>query len=529
PRTTHTAGAAGRIRRTLSKAMAADAAKVGKGEMKVAEFKKKYAQHLDKLIDPDHPDMGPKNNQFVFLAGRIEHGRKEIMKWFTMGGFGSVNAYEHTTICEQSHHVAYSLLTHHKTHHLKPDLINTEFVIFWGTGAYTANFGLTPMAEKVTTNRVERGLKIAVVDPRLSNDAAKADWWLPVKPGTDGALAYGMIRWILENRRYDERYLRNANRAAATADGETTYTNAACLVKIENGIATKLLRANEVMQADGKTPLGTKDQLVVSNNGKLIAVTPEDTKTPVEGDLFVATKIGNIEVKTSLQLIKEEAYSRSLDKVEEITGIPVSQIEEVANELTSHGKRAAVELYRGPVQHTDGVYAGTAIILLNLLIGNPDHKGGLQKGGSHWHESGGKPGNVYHFKKMQPGALKAFGPPVSKEKSKYEETTYYQEHGYPAKRPWYPFSGNIYQEVIPSMAMGYPYPGKILFLHKGTPVLATPAGSKQIEMLRDPDKIPLFIACDIVIGETSMFADYILPDLTYLERWGTPHVTPDVP
>ena len=48
-------------------------------------------------------------------------------------------------------------------------------------------------------------------------------------------------------------------------------------------------------------------------------------------------------------------------------------------------------------------------------------------------------------------------------------------------------------------------------------------------MLKDPDKVPLFIASDIVIGESSMYADYIMPDLTYLERWGTPGSTPDVP
>ncbi|RMH74863.1 MAG: molybdopterin oxidoreductase, partial [Actinomyces sp.] len=80
----------------------------------------------------------------------------------------------------------------------------------------------------------------------------------------------------------------------------------------------------------------------------------------------------------------------------------------------------------------------------------------------------------------------------------------------------------------PSFATGYPYPGKILVTHMGTPALASPAGHTTIEMLRDPDRVPLFIASDIVIGETSMYADYILPDLTYLERWGTPHVTPDV-
>jgi anaerobic selenocysteine-containing dehydrogenase len=41
-------------------------------------------------------------------------------------------------------------------------------------------------------------------------------------------------------------------------------------------------------------------------------------------------------------------------------------------------------------------------------------------------------------------------------------------------------------------------------------------------MIQDTQKIPLFIATDIVIGETSMYADYIFPDLSYLERWSNP-------
>ncbi|MEE9211912.1 MAG: molybdopterin-dependent oxidoreductase [Phycisphaeraceae bacterium] len=506
----------------LAAQIAEDAKKVGKGDMTVAAFKSRYADHLDKLIDPDHPDLGPKNNGFVFEAGRIEHGRKELMKWFTHDGFGSVNAFEHTTICEQSHHIAYNEMSGGKTHHMKPDLPNAEFVIFWGTGAFTANFGLTPMAEKVTSGKVERGMKTAVVDPRLSNDAAKADWWLPVKPGADTALALAMVRWILENNRYDARYLANANRAAAKNDGEPTFTNATHLVKIVDGRPAQLLRADEA-------GIGSAKQFVVSRDRMLIAVDPEDAENAVEGDLFVSTEVNGTTVKSSLQLLKEEAESRSWDEYVDITGIDLKLIARVSRELTSHGKRAGVEMYRGPVQHTDGYYAGCAIIALNLLIGNPDWKGGLSRGGSHWHEFGGKDGNVYHYSKMHPAKLKTFGPKITREKARYEDYRLFRENSYPARRPWYPFSSNVYQEIIPSMAAGYPYPAKILFLHKGTPALSCPAGYHQIDMLRDPTKVPLFIACDIVIGETSMYADYILPDLTFLERWGTPHVSPDVP
>ncbi|MCL5123370.1 MAG: molybdopterin oxidoreductase, partial [Deltaproteobacteria bacterium] len=109
---------------------------------------------------------------------------------------------------------------------------------------------------------------------------------------------------------------------------------------------------------------------------------------------------------------------------------------------------------------------------------------------------------------------------VNREGSTYEESTMFS--GYPAKRPWYPFTGNLYQEVIPSANDGYPYPIKVLFLHMGTPVFSTPAGHRQIAILKNPKIVPLFIACDILIGETSMFADYVFPDTTYLERWESP-------
>lgn len=207
----------------LSEMMASDAKEVAKGKMTVSAFKGKYSSYLNALIDPDHPDFGPINNQFVFQAGRIEHGRIEFAKRWLIGGYGSVNWYEHTTICEQSHHIAYKKMTDQyedgkwqegKTH-MKPDLYESEFVIFFGTGAFEANFGPPYLANLVTNNLVNEKLKIAVVDPRLSKTAAKAWKWLPIKPGGDPALAYAMIRWMLENDKYDKQYLTNANKAAA--------------------------------------------------------------------------------------------------------------------------------------------------------------------------------------------------------------------------------------------------------------------------------------------------------------------------
>jgi anaerobic selenocysteine-containing dehydrogenase len=72
---------------------------------------------------------------------------------------------------------------------------------------------------------------------------------------------------------------------------------------------------------------------------------------------------------------------------------------------------------------------------------------------------------------------------------------------------------------VPSIGDAYPYPVKALFLYMGTPVYSLPGGHTNIEILSDPTKLPLFVTSDIVVGETSMYADYVFPDLSYLERW----------
>ncbi|RME01654.1 MAG: molybdopterin oxidoreductase [Calditrichaeota bacterium] len=508
--------------------LAADAKKVAKKEMTLAEFRNKHRASLKMLIDPAHPDLGPINNQFVFLAGRIEHGRKEFAKRWLIDAFGSVNWYEHTTICEQSHHIAYAMSSNQYAkgkwsggkHHMKPDALNSKYIIFFGTGAFEANFGPPPMAEKITEGIVTGRLKIAVVDPRFSKTAAKAHKWVPIQPGTDGAFALGMIRWIIQNKKYDARFLTNANKAAAVADGEPSWSTATWLVKIQDdGTPGAYLRAADLGRGDN-------DTFVVMKQGQPAVVNPYDTKNAVEGDLQVDTTINGIRVKSAFQLLWESAASRSLADWAKICGVKPETIIELAREFTSHGKQAVAEFYRGPVQHTNGYYNGQALVSLNLLVGNPDWKGGLSAGGGHWHEFGGKPGNPFDLKKMHPGKLGSFGIKLSREKSKYEETTLFK--GYPAKRPFYPFTSNVYQEVLPSARQGYPYPIKALFLHKGTPGLSVPAAQGQLNVLADTEKLPLFFACDIVIGESSMYADYLFPDLSIWERFGLPHATPDV-
>ena len=508
----------------LAKELAADVEAIRSGAMTVEAFKAKHSAHLDMLIDPDHPDLGPKNNQFVLQGGRISPDRELITKRFVFGTLGSVNWFGHTTICEQAHHVAfmYSLAQWQGKdgkfswakgpNHMKPDYTQAEFVIFWGTGFNEANFGPTPMSPRVAQAIVDGKLKIAVIDPRLSKSAAKG-WWIPVNPTGNLALALAMTRWIIDNKGYDEKFLRNANKAAANAAGEKSWTNATWLVNPKTG---KFLRATEA-------GVGTPNQFVALVGGTPVAVDPSDTKTPVVGDLDVAATTNGIPVSSSFRLLKEAAAVKSLAEYAEIAGLDASQIEALSREFTGHGKKAAIDFYRGPIKTTYGYYTAQAIIILNFLIGNVDHVGGFMKGGGAWDGTGGKPGQPFPVAKLHPNALTNFGIKLTRESSgPYETCTLFKQDGYPAKRPWFPFTDDVYQEIIPSASAGYPYPIKILWIHYGTPVMASPAGHLQIKMLQDTEKIPLLIATDIVIGETSMYADYIFPDLSYLERWSNP-------
>ena len=257
------------------------------------------------------------------------------------------------------------------------------------------------------------------------------------------------------------------------------------------------------------------DSMVVMADSKAVACDPNDEKKAVEGGLFYDGVVSGHKVKTAFQLLKESAFSKTIEQWAEICGIAAGEIEELAREFTSHGKKAVADIHRGVSQHTNGYYNSHAWFTLNLLVGNYDHKGGLIKAGT-YDVIGDKAKGPFNLKAAHSGKQSPFGTPIIRN-AKYEDSSLFT--GYPAKRPWYPLASDIYQEIVPSMGDAYPYPLKAMLLYMGSPVYSLPAGNKNIEVLKDPAKLPLFITSDIVIGETSLYADYIFPDPTYLERW----------
>lgn len=69
----------------------------------------------------------------------------------------------------------------------------------------------------------DKGSKLIVIDPRFSNSAAKADQWIPIRPGTDGAMWLAACNYIIDNDLIDYDYLRNKSIAPLLIKDDGTY------------------------------------------------------------------------------------------------------------------------------------------------------------------------------------------------------------------------------------------------------------------------------------------------------------------
>jgi anaerobic selenocysteine-containing dehydrogenase len=514
-----------------------------KKKARVAQFKVDFADHLDKLIDPEHPDFGPKNNQILYFWGRKKGGRSDISHRFFGSGLGTTNRHGHTTVCQGSLYFAGksmsdqwdgSKFTGGAKAYWQGDPASAAFVIFVGASPFEGNYGPTNRVPRITDRFASGELKFVVIDPRLSKIAGKAWKWLPNKPGTEAAIALALIQWIIANERYDARYLADANAAAAKMAGEPTWTNAAWLVKAADGKPGKFLHGSDLKlvekkeeKKDDKTVVTwvttegvvfkTDPFVVLDAEGQPVLFDPNDAENAAfAGQLLVDGQVGEFAVKSGLQILKDSANTHTLEEWAEIAGLRAADLVEIATEYTSHGKNAAVDIHRGVSQHTNGYYNVVAWNTLALLIGSYDWRGG-QVYASTYDLSGAKAEGPFVLSKADPGALAPFGLSLIRHDVKYEDTTIFA--GYPAKRNWYPLASDIYEEIIPSAGDAYPYPIKAAFMYMGSPVYSLPGGHTWIPILQDVNKLPLFVASDIIIGETSMYADYIFPDVTFLERW----------
>ena len=211
------------------------------------------------------------------------------------------------------------------------DLKNTKLA--WIEGSNLAE--CHPMGLKNLMNAKKNGLKIMHVDIRYTRTSKIADYFIQIRPGTDIAFLGAIINYVIQNHKYDEKYIR-------------LHTNADHLINpnfnFDDGIFSGY---------DEKTRKYNMEtwQYQVDANGKPMR----------SADLFAPN--------TVMSILKKHYSRYTPEKVSEITGASVEQIK-FAAELYSSIKPAVFMYALGMTQHTVGVENIRCFTVLQLLRGN---------------------------------------------------------------------------------------------------------------------------------------------------------------
>ncbi len=198
-----------------------------------------------------------------------------------------------------------------------PDLENAGCILYWGYNPTVSRIAHAT----ATTAAQKRGAKLIVVDPRQAGLARKADQWLRVRPGSDGALALGLIHVMIENGWYDADFLRE-------------WTNSLVLVR--------------------------------DDNGQLLPETATD---------LLDRRESPVACRTVFRRIAEMCADYSPARVETITGVPAAQITATA-EMLWRNRPVAYMAWSGLEQQTNVTQVARAIGMLYALTGSFDAKGG---------------------------------------------------------------------------------------------------------------------------------------------------------
>lgn len=265
-------------------------------------------------------DMRDNGNvhKWAWLRGRYSYNRKvtyEALKTV----YGSPNAISHSAICAEAENVARSLCVGRHGYD-DYDLENCTYLIVWGADPVSSNRLVSGTIERLGA-RQNAGMKVVAVDPRLNALASKADRWLPVIPGQDGALALAMASYILSQNLWNKAFV-GLDDTVFTPGSDAVVGSVA-----EKGTIGVVAWWNKVLKncdPDSSNFAGT---------GKTVA---------------------------------------------QITGIDVTTIKQVAHDFATIGGETAIS-WMGPgvAMQPNGIYGAWAVIALNALVGSLDHKGGV--------------------------------------------------------------------------------------------------------------------------------------------------------
>jgi anaerobic selenocysteine-containing dehydrogenase len=142
-----------------------------------------------------------RRDQVVYHVGRPGHDGyiDRVLQAWGVDGHNS-----HTNICSSSARVGYALWQ--GADRPSPDYTNAKFILLLSSHLETGHY-FNPHAQRIIEGKMG-GAKIAVIDPRLSNTASAATYWLSPYPGTEAALLLSMASIILNEDRFNREFVR---------------------------------------------------------------------------------------------------------------------------------------------------------------------------------------------------------------------------------------------------------------------------------------------------------------------------------
>lgn len=259
-------------------------------------------------------------HKFLLMRGRYTQ-LNQILYGRMPAILGSPNNISHSSICAEAEKFG-SMYTEGLWDYRDYDVENTEYVLCWGCDPINSNRQVSHYLN-AWGDLLDRA-EVAVVDPRLSATASKANEWLPVKPGEDIALALSMAHVILTEGLWSREFVGDF------VDGQNRFV------------------AGETVDEESFEEIHTHGLV----------------------------RWWNLELK-----------DKTAEWGAEKTGLPAEQIVRVARRMGERAPRVIVWLGGGPAMQVRGGYAAMAVHALNGLLGSVDSAGGTMRGAGIPHRS----------------------------------------------------------------------------------------------------------------------------------------------
>ena len=143
-----------------------------------------------------------RGEEVMYHVGRPGH---DFIMERTLQAWGIDGHNSHTNVCSSSARLGYLLW--HYADRPSPDHANARFILLLSAHLESGHY-FNPHAQRIIEGKMA-GAKLAVMDPRLSNTASMADYWMPSYPGTEAAVLLAMAMVILGENRFDAAFVKN--------------------------------------------------------------------------------------------------------------------------------------------------------------------------------------------------------------------------------------------------------------------------------------------------------------------------------